>query len=126
MNNIRETAERSSPRQSAKNSIGTTRSEFTHQEPWNSNIELSNRLPGRSYHFTNRFGMTGNPKFGELIQGFVEKRRRPGILDQIQSAPSLEAAHVLWLEFLGDANCVSQKTINKATRLLETLEFPLP
>lgn len=124
MNNIRETAERSSPRQQSKQ-FGESRSLFTHQEPWNSNIELSNRLPGRSYHFTNRFGMTGNPKFGELIQGFVEKRRRPGILDQIQSATSLEAAHVLWHEFLEDANCVSQKTINKATRLLETLEFPL-
>lgn len=55
----------------------------------------------------------------------VEKRRRPGILDQIQSATSHEAAHVLWHEFLEDATHVSQKTINKATRLLETLEFPL-
>lgn len=56
----------------------------------------------------------------------VEKQRKPGILDQIQSAESLEAAHILWHEFLDSANCVSQKTINKATRLLETLEFPLP
>jgi len=55
----------------------------------------------------------------------VEKQRKPGILDQIQSAESLEAAHILWHEFLEDANTVSQKTINKATRLLETLEFPL-
>lgn len=55
----------------------------------------------------------------------VAKQRKPGILDQIQSAPSHEAAHILWHEFLEDANCVSQKTINKATRLLETLEFPL-
>jgi len=124
MNNIRESTERSSPRQQSKQ-FGESRSLFAHQEPWNSNIELSNRLPGRSYHFTNRFGMTGNSKFGELIQGFVEKRRRPGILDQIQSATSHEAAHVLWHEFLEDATHVSQKTINKATRLLETLEFPL-
>lgn len=56
----------------------------------------------------------------------VEKQRRPGILDRIQSAVSLEAAHVLWHEFLEGANAVSQKTINKANRLLETLEFPLP
>ena len=123
MNNIRETAERSSPRQQSKQ-FSESRSLFTHQQPWNSNIELSNRLPGRSYHFTNRFGMTGNPKFGELVQGFVEKRRRPGILDQIQTCESKEAAHTLWYEFLDSANAVSQKTINKATRLLETLEFP--
>lgn len=56
----------------------------------------------------------------------VEKQRKPGILDQIQTCESLEAAHVLWHEFLEDATHVSQKTINKATRLLETLEFPLP
>lgn len=55
----------------------------------------------------------------------IERQRKPGILDQIQSATSLEAAHVLWHEFLEDATHVSQKTINKATRLLETLEFPL-
>lgn len=55
----------------------------------------------------------------------VEKKRKPGILDQIQSATSREAAHILWHEFLDSANCVSQKTINKATRLLETLDFPL-
>jgi len=55
----------------------------------------------------------------------VEKQRKPGILDQIQTCESLEAAHVLWHEFLEDATHVSQKTINKATRLLETLEFPL-
>jgi len=124
MNNIRETAERSSPRQQSKQ-FDEKRTVFTHQQPRKSNIELPNRLPGRSYHFTNRFGMTGNPKFGELIQGFVEKRRRPGILDQIQTCESKEAAHILWHSFLDSANAVSQKTINKATRLLETLDFPL-
>jgi len=56
----------------------------------------------------------------------IARQRKPGILDQIQTCESHEAAHVLWHEFLEDANCVSQKTINKATRLLETLEFPLP
>jgi hypothetical protein len=56
----------------------------------------------------------------------VAKQHRPGILDQIQEAPSLEAAHILWHEFLEGANAISQKTINKATRLLETLDFPLP
>jgi hypothetical protein len=125
MNNIRESAERSSPRQSAKQH-SESRSTFTHHRPWNSNIELPNRLPGRSYHFTNRFGMTGNPKFGELIQIFVAKRRKSGILDQIQTSESREAASLLWHEFLDSANAVSQKTINQATRLLETLDFPLP
>ena len=52
-------------------------------------------------------------------------KRKPGILDQIQTCESKEAAYLLFHTFLDSANCVSQKTINKATRLLETLEFPL-
>lgn len=56
----------------------------------------------------------------------VEKQRKPGILDQIQASQSREAASLLWHEFLDSANAVSQKTINKATRLLETLDFPHP
>jgi len=124
MNNIRETAERSSPRQKFK-LFGVPRSESTHQKPWNSNIELPNRRPGRSYHFTNRFGLTGLEQHGELVRGFVTRQRKPGILDQIQTCESKEAAHTLWHSFLDSANCVSQKTINKATRLLETLDFPL-
>lgn len=50
----------------------------------------------------------------------------PGILDRIQTCESCEAAHLLWYEFLDGANAVSQKTINRATRLLTTLDFPLP
>jgi len=53
-------------------------------------------------------------------------RRQPGILDRIQTCESREAAHLMWHEFLDTANAVSQKTINKANRLLETLDFPLP
>lgn len=53
-------------------------------------------------------------------------RRQPGILDRIQTCESREAAHLLWHEFLDNANSVSQKTINKANRLLSTLDFPLP
>jgi len=53
-------------------------------------------------------------------------RRQPGVLDRIQSCDSREAAHLMWHEFLDTANAVSQKTINKANRLLSTLDFPLP
>lgn len=124
MNNIRESAERSTPRQQSKQFV-EKRTTFSHQEPWNSNIELPNRRPGRSYHFTNRFGLTGLEQHGELVRGFVTRQRKPGILDQIQTCESKEAAHILWHSFLDSANAVSQKTINKATRLLETLDFPL-
>lgn len=50
--------------------------------------------------------------------------RQPGILDRIQTCESREAAHLMWHEFLDTANAVSQKTINKANRLLEALDFP--
>jgi len=50
--------------------------------------------------------------------------RQPGILDRIQSCESREAASLMWHEFLDHSNAISQKTINKANRLLSTLEFP--
>jgi len=56
----------------------------------------------------------------------VAIHRRPGILDRIQTCESREAAHLMWHEFLDSANSVSQKTINRANRLLSTLDFPLP
>lgn len=55
-----------------------------------------------------------------------ETSRKPGILDRIQTCESREAAHLMWHEFLDHANSVSQKTVNKANRLLSTLDFPLP
>jgi len=60
----------------------------------------------------------------ERIVAEVTARRRPGILDRIQTCESRSAAHLMWHEFLDSANVVSQKTINKANRLLETLDFP--
>lgn len=50
--------------------------------------------------------------------------RAPGILDRIQTCESREAAFLMLHEFLDTANSVSQKTINKANRLLQTLDFP--
>lgn len=52
--------------------------------------------------------------------------RQPGILDRISSCESSEAAHLMFHEFLDSANAVSQKTINRAKKLLATLDFPLP
>lgn len=52
--------------------------------------------------------------------------KQPGILDRIKLCESSEAAHTMWHEFLDSADNVSQKTINRATRLLTTLDFPLP
>lgn len=54
------------------------------------------------------------------------RNKQPGILDRITACESREAANLLWFEFLDSANCVSQKTINRAERLLATLDFPLP
>lgn len=56
----------------------------------------------------------------------VAARRKPGILDRIKLCESSEAAHTLFHEFLDSADNVSQKTINRANRLLLTLDFPLP
>ena len=56
----------------------------------------------------------------------VAARRQPGILDKIKLCQSSEEAHTLFHEFLDSANSVSQKTINRARRLLSTLDFPLP
>lgn len=56
----------------------------------------------------------------------VAVQRKPGILDRISSCDSREAASLMWHEFLDGSNSVSQKTINKANRLLSTLDFPLP
>lgn len=54
------------------------------------------------------------------------RNKQPGILDRIAACESREAASLLWFEFLDSVNCVSQKTINRAQRLLATLDFPLP
>jgi hypothetical protein len=62
---------------------------------------------------------------GELVKHLVAQRK-PGILDRISSCQSSEAAHTMWHEFLDHANEVSQKTINRAQRLLATLDFPQP
>lgn len=56
----------------------------------------------------------------------VTAHRQPGILDHIRLCESFEAAHLMWHEFLDSANEVSQKTINRATKLLATLDFPRP
>lgn len=56
----------------------------------------------------------------------VAARRKPGILDRIKLCESSEAAHTMFHEFLDSADNVSQKTINRANRLLATLDFPLP
>lgn len=65
------------------------------------------------------------PTPGAVVTEMENKRRRPGILDRIQTTESAEAAHLLWQEFLDHAD-PSQKTINKAERLLLTLDFPSP
>ena len=52
--------------------------------------------------------------------------KQPGILDRIRACESSEEAHTLFYSFLDSANCVSQKTINRAARLLATLDFPKP
>ena len=56
----------------------------------------------------------------------VAARRQPGILDKIKLCQSSEEAHTLFHTFLDSANSVSQKTINRARKLLATLDFPLP
>ena len=56
----------------------------------------------------------------------VATRRQPGILDRIKLCQSSEEAHTLFHTFLDSANSVSQKTINRARKLLATLDFPLP
>jgi len=56
----------------------------------------------------------------------LSRKSRPGILDRISLCESEEAAHLMLHEFLDSANAVSQKTINRAIRLLSTLDFPLP
>lgn len=99
--------------------------------------ELENRIPLQEFGINQTLGPL-NPKsiplarlrfrHRRLTKLFtnLERQRKPGILDQIQTCESREAAHLLWHEFLDSANAVSQKTINKATRLLETIDFPLP
>ena len=52
-------------------------------------------------------------------------KSRPGILERISTCESREAAHLIFHGFLATANSPSQKTINKANRLLSTLNFPL-
>ncbi len=56
----------------------------------------------------------------------VAARRQPGILDRIKLCQSSEEAHTMWFDFLDSANSFSQKTINRAAKLLATLDFPLP
>ena len=63
---------------------------------------------------------------GELVKAAETHRRQPGILDRIKLCQSSEEAYTLFHTFLDSANSVSQKTINRARRLLETLDFPLP
>lgn len=81
----------------------------------NSNIPVEFRKPLRDYANTNSFR---KPK--------SQQKRKPGILDRIALCESEEAAHLMFHEFLDHANEVSQKTINRATKLLSTLDFPLP
>jgi len=81
------------------------------------------KLKPRCYIYTHR---QLPPDYGKMVTAFNTRRRQPGILDRIQTCESREAAHLLWHEFLDGANAVSQKTINKANRLLSTLDFPLP
>ena len=60
----------------------------------------------------------------ERIVAEETARRTPGILNRIQTCDSREAAHLMFHEFLDHSTAPSQKTINKANRLLETLDFP--
>ena len=62
----------------------------------------------------------------EKILTEVALRRKPGILDRITSCESEEAAHLMFHEFIDSSNDVSQKTINRAIKLLATIDFPRP
>ena len=67
-----------------------------------------------------------NTILAAISSGKRKDTPRPGILDRITACESREDAHLLWHEFLDSANSVSSKTHNRATRLLATLDFPLP
>lgn len=83
-----------------------------HPEDFKEAVDKINALPRRA-----------KKKTVKLLNHFSAKRR-PGILDRISTCESHSAAHLMWHEFLDHSNAVSQKTINKANRLLETLDFP--
>ena len=118
MNNIRESAAEKGTRIHQELENGIPLQEFGINqtltlEPLNPKAVPLKRLKFRHRRLTKLFAN-------------LARQRKPGILDQIQTCESKEAAHILWHEFLDSANAVSQKTINQATRLLETLDFPLP
>lgn len=93
------------------------------EKSYNTNVPVEHRKAGRCYYFTTRHQLFGH--IGKLVKRGVSVRK-PGILDRISTCESSEAAHTMWFDFLDTANAVSQKTINKAVRLLKTLDFPLP
>ena len=62
----------------------------------------------------------------DLVKAAEAHRRQPGILDRIKLCESSETAHTMFYKFLDSANNISQKTLNRAQRLLSTLDFPLP
>lgn len=89
--------------------------------------QANRNLTGRSlWHLPNALRSELPNLSGKLVKASVAHRRQPGTLDKIRLCESSEAAHTMLYEFLDFANNVSQKTINRANRLLATLDFPLP
>lgn len=88
-----------------------------------SSVALSKRKPGRIYAHTHP--RADGAMLGPIIKELTARRRKPGILDQISTCESYTTACNLWESFIHTSN-PSSKTINKAHRLLLTLDFPLP
>ncbi len=59
------------------------------------------------------------------FQERLAAQRRPGLVDQISTCESRLAARIL-LSKLENLDRVSSKTLNKARRLVDTLDFPQP
>jgi len=58
------------------------------------------------------------PVIGPIIKDMETKRRTPGILDNLLSAPSHDAACDIWQSFLTQSPNHSSKTHNRAMRIL--------
>ncbi len=59
-----------------------------------------------------------NPPIGHIIKAMEDKRRTPGILDNLLTAPSQDAACDIWQSFLAQAPVYSTKTHNRAMKIL--------
>ena len=99
-----------------------------HRRPVSIEQAQANRnLTGRDlWHLPNALRAELPNLSGELVKASEAHRRQPGILDRIKLCQSSEEAHTMWFDFLDSANSFSQKTINRAAKLLATLDFPLP